>query len=57
LSQTIYARYSYSPADIVWGARLADITMRSAEGETSFDYSHFDEYLPAEIPRWEIEGA
>jgi inward rectifier potassium channel len=57
LSQTIYARYSYSPADIVWGARLADITMRSAEGETCFDYSRFDEYLPAEIPRWEIEGA
>jgi inward rectifier potassium channel len=51
-SQTIYARHSYDPEDIAWGARLADIVNRTAEGDYSIDVSKFDEIVPAEAPRW-----
>ena len=51
-SQTIYARHSYDPKDIVWGARLADIVIISPEGDYSLDLSKFDEVAPAEAPRW-----
>lgn len=51
-SQTIYARHSYDPEDIAWGARLADMINRTAEGDYSIDVSKFDEIVPAEAPRW-----
>jgi inward rectifier potassium channel len=40
--QTVYARHTYKAADIVWGARLADIIIRSGENAFSIDYGRFD---------------
>jgi inward rectifier potassium channel len=48
-SQTVYARHSYNAEDIVWGARLADITVHTPAGEFAIDLSRFDEIVPAEI--------
>jgi inward rectifier potassium channel len=60
-SQTVYARYYYDAEDIIWGARLADITTRTPEGEFLFDFTRYDLVLPAELPQPEsnrsAEGA
>lgn len=45
-SQTVHARHSYGLDEIKWGARLADILQRSADGIV-IDYSRFDETEPA----------
>jgi len=56
-SQTVYARYSYGTADIIWGARLADIIDETAELGARFNYAKFDEVEPAELPVWSQESA
>jgi inward rectifier potassium channel len=56
-SQTIYARYSYSVDDIVWGARLSDISSHTPRGEFTLDMSKFDQVVPAELPQWDRETA
>ncbi len=40
-AQTIHARGSYTPDEIVWGARLVDIFVRDESGRTVIDYTHF----------------
>jgi inward rectifier potassium channel len=40
--QTVYARHTYDAADIVWGARLTDIMIRSPKNEFLIDYGKFD---------------
>jgi inward rectifier potassium channel len=52
-SQTVYARYYYEAADIIFGARLADITTRTPDREFLIDYANFDEVVAAELPPWE----
>jgi inward rectifier potassium channel len=52
-SQTVYARYSYSTADFVWGARLADISTHTPKGLFALDMSKFDLVIPAELPPWD----
>jgi len=49
-SQTVYARYAYPLQNIVWGARFADITGRTPEGEYVIDYASFDEVVVAATP-------
>ncbi len=56
-SQTVYARYSYSTADIVWGARLADISTHTPKGLFALDMSKFDSVIPAELPPWDKQEA
>jgi inward rectifier potassium channel len=56
-SQTVYARYSYKAADIIWGARLADIIDETSEIGARFNYAKFDEFEPAELPEWTRESA
>jgi len=56
-SQTVYARHSYAAADIVWGARLADITTHTASGEFALDMSKFDQIEAAALPPWEKQTA
>jgi len=56
-SQTVYARYSYEVEEIVWGARLADIRIATPDGGYEFNYSRFDEVVPAAAPVWESERA
>jgi len=46
-SQTIHARHMYRLEDIVWGARFADIIIRTPQGR-AIDYSRFDEVVPIE---------
>jgi inward rectifier potassium channel len=40
-AQTIHARGSYTPDEIVWGRRLKDIFMPDPAGRTVIDYTHF----------------
>jgi inward rectifier potassium channel len=56
-SQTVYARYYYDAEDIVWGARLADITIRTPDGEFLLDFTRYDEVVEADRPQWEIARA
>jgi inward rectifier potassium channel len=45
-SQTIYARHSYIPSEILWNSRFADILTRTVEGKRAIDYSRFHEVKP-----------
>src|SRR5262249_16274009 len=49
--QTVYARHTYDAADIVWGARLADIMIRSPEHEFLIDYGRFDAIERTAVPQ------
>ena len=40
-AQTIHARSSYTPDEIVWGGRLHDIFSRDTQGRPVIDYTHF----------------
>jgi inward rectifier potassium channel len=53
-SQTVYARYYYDAEDIIWGARLADITSRTPEGEFYLNFKRYDQVVPAELPHTEL---
>jgi inward rectifier potassium channel len=44
-AQTIHARGSYTPDEIVWGSRLADIFTRDAAGRVVIDYTHFHDIV------------
>lgn len=48
-SQTVHARCSYLPAEILFGRRLADIFARDAEGPY-IDYARFNDTVPAPPP-------
>ena len=45
-AQTIHARHSYKPRDILWGRRFVDILERGPDGTLSIDYTHFDDVAP-----------
>ena len=45
-AQTIHARYSYKPRDILWDHRFVDILERGPDGLLSIDYTHFDDVTP-----------
>jgi inward rectifier potassium channel len=49
-SQTVYARYYYDAEDIIWGARLVEITTRNPDGEFVLDFSRYDEVVPSDLP-------
>ncbi|HXQ14737.1 MAG TPA: ion channel [Caulobacteraceae bacterium] len=40
-AQTIHARASYTPDEIIWGARLVDVFSRDADGRPVIDYTRF----------------
>jgi inward rectifier potassium channel len=40
-AQTIHARASYTPEEIVWGGRLVDIFSRGEDGRPVIDYTRF----------------
>lgn len=40
-AQTIHARASYTPEEIIWGARLVDVFSRDASGRPVIDYTRF----------------
>ena len=46
-SQTVHARYSYMPEEIVWGHRYADIFSSDPDGTRVIDYARFHETGPA----------
>jgi len=50
-SQTVYARYYYDAKDIIWSARLADITTRTPEGDVFLDFTRYDQVEPADLPQ------
>jgi inward rectifier potassium channel len=53
-SQTVYARYYYDAEEIVWGARLADITTHTPDGEFMLDFTRYDLVEPAALPLEEV---
>lgn len=40
-AQRIHARYAYSPSEIIWGRRFADVLTLSEDGRRTVDYSRF----------------
>jgi inward rectifier potassium channel len=40
-AQTIHARASYTPEEIVWGGRLVDVFSRNEDGRPVIDYTRF----------------
>jgi len=42
---TIHARASYTPDEIVWGARMADLFSYGADGRLAIDFRRFDEVV------------
>ena len=47
-AQTVHARTSYLPDQIIWGARFADILTRGERGIARIDYTRFDEVMTTE---------
>ncbi len=46
-SQTVHARYSYGPSEILWGHRFRDIFASDASGRRYIDYGWFHDTEPA----------
>jgi inward rectifier potassium channel len=44
-AQTIHARASYTPDEILWGAKFVDIFSRSPDGRPVIDYTHFHDIV------------
>ena len=49
-SQTIHARFSYIPEDIVWNRRFTDVLTRLPDGGWQIDYRRFHEATVADEP-------
>jgi len=47
-SQTVHARHSYVPEEIVWNARFVDILSRLPDGRRVVDYTHFHDVVPVD---------
>ena len=47
-AQTIHARHPFKTADIIWGARFADILRARPDGEMEVDYTHIDDVIMVE---------
>lgn len=45
-TQTVHARYTYSPADVHWHHRLANILVWLPDGRRAIDYSRFHDDYP-----------
>jgi inward rectifier potassium channel len=48
VSQTIHARHSYIPEEIIWNARFVDILSKTPNGKRCVDYSRFHDYVAIE---------
>lgn len=46
VSQTIHARYSYLPHEILWNVRFVDILGRTEDGKRTVDYTKFHDVEP-----------
>lgn len=46
VSQTIHARHSYIPEEILWNMRFVDILSRTPDGQRFIDYTRFHEVTP-----------
>jgi inward rectifier potassium channel len=46
--QPVHARHRYVAADLVWGARLADVLRELPDGRLELDVRKFDELTPSE---------
>jgi inward rectifier potassium channel len=46
LNQTVHARHSYGPDEILWDHRFADILIRTPDGERAIDLDRFHETVP-----------
>ncbi|HLO51785.1 MAG TPA: ion channel [Kamptonema sp.] len=46
VSQTIHARHSYVPEEILWNMRFVDILSKAPDGKRSIDYNRFHDVIP-----------
>jgi inward rectifier potassium channel len=46
-AQTVHARHSYAAAEVIWGARFADILSVGPTGERRIDYTRFHDVVLA----------
>ncbi len=46
VSQTIHARHSYIPEEVLWNMRFVDILCKRSDGQRSIDYSRFHNVVP-----------
>ncbi len=46
VSQTIHARHSYIPEEVLWNMRFVDILSKTSDGQRSIDYSRFHDVVP-----------
>ncbi len=51
LSQTIHARWSYLPNEIVWGGRYADVLAMLPDGRRRVDYARFHDIVRDDVRR------
>jgi len=58
LSQTVHARHTYTAADIVWGARFADVVTRLPDGGRRVDLARFHDVVEdaTGLPPWLTRG-
>lgn len=58
LSQTVHARHSFIPEEIVWGARFVDVISRLPDGRRQVDLTHFHEVVEdrGALPPWLTGG-
>jgi len=49
LSQSVHARHAWSPAQILWGRRFADVLVTLPDGRRAIDYRRFHELEPEAI--------
>ena len=50
-AQRIHARHSYTPSEIVWGRKFADVLTLSEDGRRIVDYSRFHDLLDEDAPQ------
>mgnify|MGYP001149501401 CR=1 FL=1 len=50
IGQTIHARWSYTPEEIVWDARFVDIMGVLPDGRRRIDYDRFHDTVPVARP-------
>ncbi len=48
VSQTVHARHSYFPADVLWNKRLADILLTTPDGQLAIDFAKFHDVVDQE---------
>jgi inward rectifier potassium channel len=50
LAQTVHARHAWTPGEILWGHRFADVLVTLPDGRRAVDYRKFHDVVPDTAP-------